>query len=121
VLALELGERLCGQRHIAVLADEREGGGSLEHFLEGIRAGPAGRDLRERVLDHAEAGPGVVQLHAQVGHLGDRDAAVVDREHRLRLLDLGGDLLDHGRLLFLVHSVPLSKKPAQAGSRNGSN
>ena len=64
------------------------------------------RQLGQGVLDDAEARAGLVQLHAQLGRLRHGDPAVVDGEDRLRLLDLGGDLLDDRCFLFFVHVGP---------------
>ena len=57
MLALELGERLGRERHVAVGAHEGKGGRTLEHLFSSS-APAVGRDLRERVLHHPEARAG---------------------------------------------------------------
>ena len=81
VLLAEVGDRLCGQRGIA--ADERERRRALEQLLEGVDARLVGRADRQAILDDSKARVGLAQLLAQVGDLGDRDSAVVNREHGL--------------------------------------
>ena len=68
--------------------------GPCEQLGEPLLAGLLGGEFGQPVLDDAEAGVGLAQLAAQLGRLGNADAAVVDREDRLDALDLGGDLLD---------------------------
>jgi hypothetical protein len=55
----------------------------------------------EQVLCAATAG--LAEPRAQLGGLGHRDAPVVHGEHGFRPLDLGGDLVDYGCFLILVH------------------
>ena len=94
MLAAEGRDRL--RRHRGVAADKGQRGRALEQLCEALLAGPLGGKLGEPVLDDAEAGVCLTQLGAQLGRLGDADAAVIDREDRLGALDLGGDLLDCG-------------------------
>ena len=66
-----------------------------------------GRALGQRVLDDAERRVGVAQLRrAARPTCGDGDAAVVDGEDRLGLLDLIGDLSDRRSFLLSVHRPP---------------
>ena len=110
----KVGERLGGSA--ASPAHERERGRTLEQLLEVLGAGLVGRALGQRVLDDAQRGVGLAQAAAQLGGLRHRDPAVVDGEDRLRLLDLGGDLLDDRCLLFFVHCIPSpSRKSPPAG------
>ena len=88
-----------------VAADEGEGGRALQQLGEPLLAGFLGGDFRQPVLDDAEAGVGLAQFRAQLGRLGNADAAVVDSEDRLRCLDLGGDLLDGCGLFLAVHRL----------------
>ncbi len=71
-----------------------ERGRALQQLGQALLAGLVGGEFGEAVLDDTEAGVGLAQLRAQLGRLGDADAAVIDGEDRLRALDLGGDLLD---------------------------
>ncbi len=99
-----VGDRLGGRGGIA--ADEGQRGRALEELLQRLGADLIGRPLGQGVLHDPEAGVGVAQLGAQLGRLRDRDAAVVHREHRGRLLDLGGDLFDRRSFLVSVHQPP---------------
>ena len=77
-----VGDRLGGQRGVA--AHERQRGRALRGVLQRLGAGLVGGAFGERVLDDPEGRVGLAQLGAQLGDLGDGDAAVVDREDRLR-------------------------------------
>ncbi len=94
-------EDLGGGRRIAL--DEGERGRALQVILERLGARLVSGAQRQAVLDDAEACVGVAQARAQLGGLGHADPAVVDREDRLRVLELLRELLHHCCLLFSVH------------------
>ena len=71
-----------------------------------LGASLVGSQLSQRVLDHAEACIGSAKLGTDRSNLGHRDAAIVDREDSLRLLDLLCDLSDRFNFLFFVHEPP---------------
>ena len=75
-------------------AHERERRGALQQFLELFGTRLVGGALGQRVLDYPQRGVGLGQPPSQLRHLLHGDAAVVDREHGLGLLDLGGHLVD---------------------------
>ena len=104
-------QRLRRQGRVAV--DEGQRGGADEHRLERVQPRLVRGALRERVLDHPEPGVGVAELDPQVGDLRDRDPAVVDREDRVRLLKLAGDLVDDRCFLVSVHSSLSLKRNAR--------
>ena len=107
-LAPEGRERLRRKGDVAaVRAHERERGRSLQHLLQRLRPRLVGGALGQRVLHDPEARARLGQPRAQLGGLRHRDPSVVDGEHRLRLLDLAGHLLDGRRFLFSVHLVSL--------------
>jgi ribosomal protein L10 len=62
--------------------------------------------LGEGVLDHPKARAGVAEPRPQLGGLRHRDPAVVDDEHRHRVLDLRRHLFDDGCFLISVHIDP---------------
>ena len=100
-----------------VAAHERQRRRALEQRLEVLGAGLVGRTLGERVLDDPERRVGVAQARTQLGRLGHGDAAVVDREHRLRCAQLLGDRVDDGRLLFSFHPCPLASGLSTTNAR----
>ena len=87
--------------------------------MSSVGAGLVGGALAQRVLDDPEAGVGLAQPGAQVGDLGDRDPAVVDREDRLGGSDLLGDLVYDGCLLLFVHGwLSLTRNARRSGGRS---
>ncbi len=83
---------LRGDGHVT--ADEGEGCGPGEVVLQRLRTHLIGGAFAEGVLHDPEGGVGLAEARAELGDLGDGDAAVVHGEDRLALLDLLRDLRD---------------------------
>ena len=103
-LVAELTDRLGGESDVPL--DQGERGGAAEVVLDLGGAGLVGGQQREAILDDSEAGVGVAQPRAELGGLRDADAAVVDREDRVGVLELGAELLYYGCLLVRVQLRP---------------
>jgi hypothetical protein len=101
VLFVEGRDRFRGRG--SVTPYEGESGWALQQLGQALLAGFVGGEFGQPVLDDAETGIGLAQFRAQLGGLGNGDAAIVDSKDRLRSLDLGGNLLDGCGLFFAVH------------------
>ena len=113
-----VGDRLG--RHGGVAADEGQGGGSGEEFLQDLGPDLVGGAFGEGVLDHREGGVGGAEVAPQLGDLGHGDAAVVNGEDRLAVADALCDVGDRGRLLVSVHgSRSLSGEVRRPGRISG--
>ena len=97
----EVAERLG--RGDGVAPHEGDGRRALEQRDEVGEPGLLGRPAGQRVLEDLVLGGRRAQRAAQVGQLGDRQAAVLGEDRRVGFVELGADLVDDGDLLGSRH------------------
>ena len=104
-----------------VSTNARAVGPVLDERLDRFDPGLVGRAERQRVLDDAEAGPGLTQVRAKLRPPASRSARGSRPRRRRRVADLGGDLLDYLCFLLFVHVARMGKETIKkpAGRRAG--
>src|SRR5579863_8270977 len=100
----EVQQALGGLRDVTV--DERDRGRPRQQRPDLVAQARLGRrELRERVLGDGERGV-APEVAPQLGHLCDRQAAVLGKHRAARVAELAREIFHHGRLLGVCHEPP---------------